>query len=174
MYLCGKKTCQTLRLMKKFKYFLLVFLIFAVLGYFREFFFVQINNILYRKYYNRETMLAVAPLMQIFQKFSYDGLYYAKYLLTLIWLSFFLWANYFALKKLSDSPILIKILLYTYAIMLLLAVGSMTFGYFFNDRLQDDEYTLSRWLMGIAQSPIICLILLASEKLYKNSPYEKR
>jgi hypothetical protein len=53
--------------------------------------------------------------------------------------------------------------------MLGLAALSMIYGYFVNGRLQDDEYTLSRWLMGIAQSPIICLILLASEKLYQKT-----
>ncbi|MDP3146184.1 MAG: hypothetical protein Q8N66_12305 [Bacteroidota bacterium] len=45
----------------------------------------------------------------------------------------------------------------------------MIYGYFVNGRLQDDEYTVSRWLLGIAQSPIICLILIASEKLYPKS-----
>ena len=53
--------------------------------------------------------------------------------------------------------------------MFALAGLSMIYGYFINGRLQDDEYTVSRWLMGIAQSPIICLILIASEKLYNKS-----
>ncbi|MBL7918146.1 MAG: hypothetical protein JNM96_07090 [Bacteroidia bacterium] len=41
----------------------------------------------------------------------------------------------------------------------------MLYGYFVNNRLQDDEYTLSRWLVGIAQSPLIIIILVASYKL---------
>jgi hypothetical protein len=45
----------------------------------------------------------------------------------------------------------------------------MVYGYFVHGVLDKDEYTLSRWLMGIAQSPIICLILTASEQLYKKS-----
>jgi hypothetical protein len=47
----------------------------------------------------------------------------------------------------------------------------MLYGYFVKQRLNHEEYTLSRWLMGVLQSPIICLILVASEKLYK--PAEK-
>ena len=68
--------------------------------------------------------------------------------------------------KLTAGKYLSKILVYSYLILFMLAGLSLLAGYFINGRLQDDEYTLSRWLMGIAQSPIICLILLASEKLY--------
>jgi len=41
----------------------------------------------------------------------------------------------------------------------------MLYGYFINNRLQDSEYTLSRWLLGIAQSPIVFIILFAANKL---------
>lgn len=160
---------QAFQTMKKYKWFVVCFLLFAFLGYFREFFFVHINNILYRKYYSRDTALEVANVMKIFQELSYDGLYYSKYIYTLIWTGIFFAANYFSLKKLSSTPYLLKLLIYTYCLLLLLAAISMAYGYFINERLQDEEYTLSRWLMGIAQSPIICLILVASEKLYNKS-----
>jgi hypothetical protein len=155
--------------MKRIKWFIFFFVLFGSLGYFREFFFVQLNNILFIKYYNRDTALKVADIMQVFQRFSYDGLYYSKYVYTLIWTALFFLANYFALKKLSGHSSLIRILVYAYALLLFLAGASQLYGYVINERLQDDEYTLSRWLMGIAQSPIICLILLASEKLYNKS-----
>ncbi|MBL7912865.1 MAG: hypothetical protein JNJ41_17510 [Bacteroidia bacterium] len=74
-----------------------------------------------------------------------------------------------ALKHLTEKKILLKFLVYSYLILLSLAAIAMTYGYFINGHLQDDEYTLSRWLLGIAQSPIICLILIASEKLYPKS-----
>jgi hypothetical protein len=74
--------------------------------------------------------------------------------------------NYLAIKKLSTEKKLPAFLIYSYLVLLFLAAISMLYGYFVKQRLQDDEYTLSRWLFGIAQSPIICLILLASEKLY--------
>lgn len=155
--------------MNKLKWWLLFICLFACLGYFREYFFVHINNILYRKYYNRETDLVVPDIMLLFTRFSYDSLYYSKYVYTLIWMFLFFAANYLVLKKLTTTSYFIKLLFYAYALMLVLASISMAYGYFVNDRLQDDEYTLSRWLLGIAQSPIICLILLASEKLYNKS-----
>ncbi len=155
--------------MKKNKWYLFCFLLFACLGYFREFFFVHINNILYRKYYHRDTVLDVPSIMKVFEKLSYDGLYYSKYIYTLLWVALFFAANYFTVKKLTSNVYLTKFLIYSYSAMLLLAFISMAYGYFVNGRLQDDEYTVSRWLMGIAQSPIICLILVASEKLYNKS-----
>ena len=77
--------------------------------------------------------------------------------------------NYFTLKKLTNTAFLIKLLFIAYALILLIASVAMLYGYLINNRLQSDEYTLSRWLLGIAQSPLICLILLASEKLYNKS-----
>lgn len=155
--------------MKKTKWLILFFLVFAVLGYLREFFFVHLNVIMYEKYYNTTSVLAVPHILDVFRSFSYDTLYYSKYLYTFISVLLFFTASYFTLKKLTGSSYLPRLLCYAYVVMLLLAGLSMLYGYFVNNRLQDDEYTLSRWLMGIAQSPIICLILVASEKLYYKS-----
>ena len=148
---------------------LLFLLIFGILGYFREFLFVNLNVIMYMKYYASSPALQVPDIMHFFTRYSYTQLYYGKYVFTLLWTAIFFAANYLALKKLTHERIFLRILLYAYAIMLLFSAVSMMYGYLVKERLASDEYTLSRWLMGIAQSPIICLILLASEKLYKTS-----
>lgn len=158
--------------MKKISQVVFFILLFGCLGYMREFFFVHMNNIMYRKYYNMTTDLEVPRIMHIFESFSYDILYYSKYPYTLIWTFIFFACSYVALKKLTASPLALKLLCYAYCLLLLLAGVSMTYGYIANSNLQNDEYTLSRWLLGIAQSPIICLILLASEKLYNNKSFQ--
>lgn len=107
--------------------------------------------------------------MQMFNHFSYETLYYSKYVYTVVWTMMFCLANYIALKKLSNVAFLNRVLIYTYLVMFFIALLSMAYGLMVNGRWQNDEYTVSRWLMGIAQSPIICLILLASEKLYTKS-----
>ncbi len=148
---------------------LILFLIlFGCLGYFREFFFVNLNNIMFQKYYNH-TDLPIPSVMHVFESFSYKTLYFSKYIYTAVWVAIFFLANYMAIKTLCTQKILLKFLIYSYLILLSLAAIAMLYGYFINGRLQDDEYTLSRWLLGIAQSPIICLILIASEKLYPKS-----
>lgn len=152
----------------KVRYIILFLLLFGFLGYCREFFFVNLNNIMYRKYYGH-TDIPVPSVMGLFDTFSYQTLYYSKYIYTLIWTLLFFCLNYLALKNLGSGKNLVRFLIYSYILLLFLAAVSMTYGYFINGRLQDDEYTLSRWLMGIAQSPLICLILLASEKLYNKS-----
>ena len=155
--------------MHKYKWAFIFVLLFAFMGYFREFFFVYLNVILYEKYYHSVSPAPFPEIMNFFRRFSYDTLYYSKYVYTLLWILLYFIANFFALKKLSSIAYFRKLLIYSYLIMFVLAFFAMIYGYFINGRLQDDEYTLSRWLMGIAQSPIICLILLASEKLYNKS-----
>lgn len=146
-------------------YKLIIFtILFGCLGYFREYFFVNLNNVMYQKYYGH-TDLPMSSVMTFFKLFSYKTLYFSKYLLTLFWVGLFYALNLLCLKKISEQKILLKILTYSYILLLILAAVSMIYGYFINKRFQDDEYTISRWLLGIAQSPIICLILLASEKL---------
>lgn len=158
---------------RKWMLFLLFFMSFAVCGYLREFFFVHMNNIMFMKYYHSESPLAVPPVMKGFQVYSYDTLYYLKYLFTVIWTILFFLLNYYALRTLTVNPLFIRLLLISYAGMLTLSALSMLYGYFVNHQWDRDEYTLSRWLMGIAQSPLICLILLAASKLSFQGPNTK-
>jgi hypothetical protein len=144
-------------------------LLFAVLGYFREFFFVNLNVILFMKYYSSAPALPVPEVMKVFEHFSYPQLYYSKYFFTFLWTAIFFGASYWTLLKFTSNRIFIRLLFYSYIILLGLSFLSMAYGYLIKEQLASDEYTLSRWLMGVAQSPIICLILLASEKLYKTT-----
>lgn len=154
---------------KRIWWFIFFIVLFGVLGYFREFFFVHLNIILFEKYYHSTSEAPFPEIMNVFRNFSFETLYYSKYPFTVLWVSVFFLANFFALKKLSSTIQLTKFLIYAYGVMFALVALSYIYGYFFNNGVIDDEYTLSRWLMGIAQSPIICLLLLASEKLYNKS-----
>ena len=155
--------------MNKTKWFIAFVLLFAFLGFAREFFFVHLNIIMFEKYYHRTSEAPFPEIMNLFRSFSYNTLYYSKYAYTALWTLIYFLVNFYALKKLTQTDLLLRILKYAYLVMIVIAAISMTYGYIIYDRLQDDEYTLSRWLIGIAQSPIICLILLASEKLYNKS-----
>lgn len=140
--------------------------LFAAAGYFREYFFVQINNILYMKYYNTDSTLAVGNIMKVFERMNYATLYYLKYPFTVIWTAAFFFLNLSCIKYLSAYRSKnFKSLLVFYAIMLGIAGLSMAFSFFVNGTWETDEYTLSRWLFGVAQSPIPALILLAAATL---------
>jgi len=157
----------------KVRIILFFLLLFGVTGYFRERFFEHLNIIMAGRYRGTDEYaimgLKVPAIMEPFNRWSYETLYYSKYAFTLIWTVIFFTLSYFALKKLASNKNILKFLTYSYLILLLLAGISMVYGYIINKRLSDDEYLFSRWLLGIAQSPLICLILLASEKLYSKS-----
>ena len=79
----------------------------------------------------------------------------------------------FAVRFIVGTKELWRCVVYSYLIVLTVAGLSMLFGYIVNQRLQDDEYTLSRWLVGIIQSPIVTIIIIASHQLITQQNNEK-
>lgn len=144
---------------------LLYLLLFALAGFIREYFFVNYNILLYYVYYPNMEPTHLSDFLKSFEQVPYATLYYLKYPFTLLWTLLFFLITHFAIKHLTGQPFLLRVNKLAYLLVLTLAGLSMLYGWLVNQRLDQDEYTLSRWLMGIAQSPIICLILLASEKL---------
>lgn len=149
----------------KWSYFLLFFLLFAFVGYFREKFFVEYNYMMYAKYYNKSLDFPFSASVSAFSGYNYSTLYYLKYLFTFLSLIIFAGLSFLSVKYILNEKKLLKWVIYSYVLLLTLAGLSMLFGYIVNQRLQDDEYTLSRWLVGIAQSPIITVVILASHQL---------
>jgi len=147
------------------KYFSLLFALFAVLGYYRERFFVSLNQILYQKFYERPPDQHMDNFTNFLQAYSYRQLYFLKYPFTLVSILLFAFLSVLTVKLVLNSKKTIKTVVYSYLILVTLAGLSMLYGYFINQRLQDDEYTLSRWLVGIAQSPVIAIVIIASHKL---------
>ncbi len=147
-----------------FKY-LLYILIFAILGFSREFVFVNLNSRLYSLFYHHNDYFLPNSL-SFFNQFDYNTLYYIKYPLTVIYFLAYFFTSYIAIKQFCQNKIITLWVIYIYALLLALASISMTYNYFINEQLGGDEYTFSRWLMGIAQSPLVAFFILASNKLY--------
>jgi len=153
------------------RYFILFFLLFAVLGYYREKFFLTLNHLMYIKYYGHGNEEHLDPFIHFFDNFDYNTLYYMKYPFTILSIVMFGCLSFFAVRFILGTKKLWRWVVYSYLLLLTLSGLSMLFGYIANQRLQDDEYTLSRWLVGIIQSPIITIIIIASHQLLtqKNS-----
>lgn len=64
-------------------------------------------------------------------------------------------------------------MIYIYALLLVLSGIAMGYNYIFNNQLSGNEYTFSRWLMGIAQSPLVAFFIIASGKLYNKFQTEQ-
>jgi hypothetical protein len=154
-------------------WFIFFLLLFGITGYLRERFFEHLNIIMAGVYRGTDEYaiagIKMPAIMSPFNSLSYETLYYSKYLYTLVSAFIFFLISRFALKKLTGQDNLLRILSWSYLIILVLAGISMTYGYLVKNSLNADEYTLSRWLLGIAQSPLICLILIASNKLNTTS-----
>ena len=139
--------------------------IFALLGFSREFLFVNTNNQLDKLYYHDED-IKIPESLEFITHFQYSTLYYLKYLFTIIYFLAYLLTSYFAVKHICLNKKNTQWVIYIYAILLVLSGISMAYNYLINDQLNGDEYTFSRWLMGIAQSPLVAFFMIASSKLY--------
>lgn len=161
--------------MRKAYWIVLFLLVFWVAGYFREWVFVSINDMISYKFHNQINPRPLNFLLTYLNQFDYTYLYYSKYFLTFGFAGLFFFLQYILLKRIRAEKILLKSLFYGYLLLIVVSGLTMTWGYLFSSTGLLVEYRVSRWLMGVAQSPIICLFLLAAEQLLKsNSSYEKR
>lgn len=153
------------------KYIFFIF-IFAILGFSREFLFVNINNQLFKLYYHNED-IKIPPSLNFITTFDYSTLYYLKYPFTVTYFLAYFFTSYFAVKLICNDKKNAKWIIYIYAILLVLSSISMAYNYLINNQLNGDEYTFSRWLMGIAQSPLVAFFMIASSKLYNKFQTEQ-
>jgi hypothetical protein len=144
----------------------LVFIaIFAVLGFSREFLFVNINNQLFTLYY-KNVGYTLPNSLGLFNDLDYTTLYYLKYPLTVLYFLAYFLTSFFAIKLICLHKKNALWVVYIYALLLVLSGISMTYNYLINNQFGGDGYAFSRWLMGIAQSPLVTFFIIASSKLY--------
>ncbi len=149
--------------------------LFALLGLFREYVFVNINNVIYFKYYKNTTMPIPFGFGWLTQ-FPYSTLYYAKYPLTILFVTTYFLLNLCFLRQMGVYSFYRKVLILAYSFILIMSSALMLYAYYVNQKLNDDEYSISRGLMGLAQSPLISLVLFVLYLWDKNKQYrhEKR
>lgn len=152
--------------MKKLTTYFLFFFLFALLGFTREFLFVNINDRLYSLYYGHHDSLLPNSL-EFLRNYNYSTIYYGKYILTFVYYLAYLGATYWAIKKLCNDTKPAKQSIYLYVFIFTVSFLVMLYNYFVNHQLDGEEYTFSRWLMGIAQSPLVAFFMIASNTLYQ-------
>lgn len=152
--------------------YILFIAIFAILGFSREFLFVNTNNQLFKLYYHNED-IKIPVSLDFITHFEYSTLYYLKYLFTIIYFLAYFIISYLAVKLICHDKKNAKWIIYIYSILLVLSSISMAYNYLINNQLNGDEYTFSRWLMGIAQSPLVAFFIIASNKLYNKFQTEQ-
>ncbi len=148
-----------------FKYIIFIIL-FAVLGFSREFLFVNINNHLYKLYYGHSNLPLPGSLFFL-TRLSYNTIYYGKFMLTIAFYGAYFVTSFLAVKYIIAHKKFTLWIIYIYALLLILAGLIMIYNYIINNQLDGDEYLVSRWLLGIAQSPLVAFFIIASGKLYQ-------
>lgn len=153
------------------KYILFISL-FAFLGFSREFLFVNINNQLYKLYYGHSS-LPLPDSLRFIANIDYSTLYYSKFALTIAFYFAYMATTLLAIKLAVNDKKITRWTIYIYLLLLILAALSMLYNYLANNRIDGEEYTFSRWLLGIAQSPLVAFFMIASATLYKKFQTEK-
>jgi len=154
-------------LKNKYILFFVFALLFGMLGFFRDYFFVNYNNVMYFLY-NGDTTVPVNPHFSFFLSVPYKTVYYLKYIFTILFVLAFYLISRWCLKLFTGNRVLLKWLTYSYLVLFGISMVLMLWSYFVKMKLDSDEYSVSRWLMGIAQSPLPVLFFLATHKLIKN------
>lgn len=141
-------------------------LVFALLGFSREFIFVHMNDRLYSLYYGHQDSVLPNSL-EFLKNFDYSTIYYSKYFLTLTYYLAYLIVTYQSIRKICYEKALAKFSIYIYLLILIISFIIFILSYILHNQINEAEYTLIRWLMGIAQSPLIAFFMIASFSLYK-------
>jgi len=146
---------------------------FAFLGFSKEFLFVNINNQLYKTYYKNNDIL-ISKSLTFLSKYSYETLYYFKYPLTILYFSVYFMVSFYSVKIICDNKKITMWIVYIYSLLFILSCITMLYNYIINNQLSGEEYTFSRWLMGIAESPLVAFFTISASALYSKLNIEKK
>jgi hypothetical protein len=132
------------------------------IGYYRDFIFKSINALL--KAWDAEMDYSLSPSLHFLENYEYDTLVNIKWGLTLFFTLIYLLISLLSIKILFDKKKYLIITLGMYGCILLLSIILIGIGYCFTS-LSEKMYEFVRYLMGIAQSPIVLMLLIPIFKL---------
>ena len=132
-------------------------LIIFLLGYFREFTFLNVN---YQLWYFRhpEEGYFVHSFYHFLHQFSSPTLYKVKWILTIFFAFLFCGVTYIAIYSIFKQHKKALFALYSLIALFLVSGTCWIIGYITGNHEQG--YKLSRVFMGLAQSPIVLMILI--------------
>jgi hypothetical protein len=150
------------RFSKKHILLLLIVCILLTLGYYRDFVFKTINALLQAKEY--DAVFTSPPALQFLDHYSAGGLIKLKWTLTLLFTVVYWGITLFTINIVFDKKKYNRLTSGVYIVILLLSGTLMLLGYAFHG-LAEGMYEPARYLMGLAQSPVILMILIPALKL---------
>ncbi|MFL5763715.1 MAG: XrtX-associated membrane protein [Bacteroidia bacterium] len=159
---------------KSIKFFIYATLLLSLIilsGYFRDYIFKSINALL-RAWDNDQDYFLPAPL-SFLENYDYDTLVNLKWLLTLLFSLFYFLLSVWALRLLFGDHRYRKLCLLTYAGIITISGIFIASGYMFTG-ISEKMYEFARYLMGMAQSPVLLMILIPALKLSEKEKAQRR
>lgn len=149
---------------KKWLYAGLIIAAIFLLGFFRDFIFVNLNGQMYFAFHGRENTY-LDDSLQFLKKLSYMQLYLSKYFLTLIFFLAFMALSLAALKILFQDYKYLKTVFISFITVFCTALLILLLGMLVGK--SNEAYTLSRFMMGWVQSPLALFIFIPAYSLFQ-------
>lgn len=151
--------------------FISVFVLLIIaLSFFRESIFININaHMWYLFYENDKTHLA--SYLKFLKPFSYKEIYWFKWGLTIFFSILFLFFSNIIVFLVFKEKKFIHWTIFSYLVLILVAGMAYLTGVLFNSLEQG--YLISRFFMGMVQSPFLLIFLIPAFNLAVNSAEEK-
>lgn len=134
----------------------------VLLGYLRDSIFKTINALL--RAWDLDQDFFLPNYLTFLENFEYNTLTNLKWALTLVFSILYLFLSIFAIKWLFNSKKHVKITIFTYLAIICLSALFISIGLAW-DTTSDKMYEFARYLMGMAQSPLVLMLLIPAFKL---------
>lgn len=131
-------------------------------GFYRDFVFKSINALL--QAWDHDMDFAMPPSLQFLKGYEYDTLVNIKWILTLAFSILYLLFALLLVNRLFHSRSYIRITLAVYAGIVIVSGLFMGYG-MIDHHAAGRMYSFARYLMGMAQSPVVLMILVPAFKL---------
>jgi hypothetical protein len=137
------------------------------IGYYRDFVFKTINGLI--KAWDFDVDYVIPPSLKFLENYPYDTLLTIKWLLTLLFSIVYLIITLIAIRMLFNSSKYSRIAIGTYIGIILFSGIFILLGYLFHST-SEKMYEFARYFMGLAQSPVILMILIPAFKISEIHP----
>ena len=138
-------------------------------GYLRDSVFKTINALL--RSWDLEQDYFLPPFLSFLENFEYDTLANLKWILTLLFSFSYLILSLFAIKLIFNNRKYLEITIWTYVGIIILSALFIAIGYLFSGS-SEKMYEFARYLMGMAQSPLVLMILIPTFKLSEKENFK--
>lgn len=150
-------------------YAAIIILLAILTGYLRDSIFKTINALL--RSWDLDQDYFLPPFLSFLENYEYETLENLKWLLTLLFSLIYLLISIGAIKLFFNNSKYIKIAIFTYIGIIFISGIFILIGLVFSSTTLK-MYEFSRYLMGMAQSPIVLMILIPTFKLSEKEKFK--